>query len=119
MVTRLFRGRSPRPSDNLLDPGCGTGVFLAGVTRWCRETARALPQMVGIESEPGRAREARVHFRGTDDIRIRHGDFLTDSIEPFDFIVGNPPYVSIYSLSEDEKRDYRAAYETARGRSSA
>ncbi len=116
MVTRLFRGRSPRPSDNLLDPGCGTGAFLAGVMRWCRETGRALPQMVGIESEPGRAREARAQFRGTDDIRIRHGDFLTDSIEPFDFIVGNPPYVSIYSLTEDEKRDYRVVYETARGR---
>ncbi len=116
MVARLFRGRPPRPSDNLLEPGCGTGVFLAGVTRWCRETGRALPQMIGIESEPGRAREARARFRGTDDIQIRHADFLTGSVEPFDFVIGNPPYVSIYSLSEEEKRDYRVAYETARGR---
>jgi adenine-specific DNA-methyltransferase len=116
MVTRLFRGRPPRSTDNLLDPGCGTGVFLAGVMGWCRETGRALPQMVGIESEPGRARQARAGFRGTDQIEIRHGDFLIGSIEPFDFIIGNPPYVAIYGLSEEEKRDYRVAYETARGR---
>ncbi len=116
MVSRLFRGRPPEPSDNLLDPGCGTGVFLAGVIRWCRETGRALPQMVGIESEPGRAREARAQFCSTDGIQIRHGDFLTGAIEPFDFVIGNPPYVSIYSLSEEEKRGYRVAYETARGR---
>lgn len=72
--------------------------------------------MVGIESEPGRANQARAAFRGIESIEIRRDDFLTSSIEPFDFIIGNPPYVSIYSFSEEEKREYRAAYETARGR---
>ena len=116
MVSRLFRGGPPRISDNLLDPGCGTGVFLAGVVRWCRRNALTLPQMVGIESEPGRVTQARTAFRGIDSIEIRQRDFLTAAIEPFDFIIGNPPYVSIYGFSEEEKREYRAAYETARGR---
>ncbi len=43
-------------------------------------------------------------------------DFLAQPIESFDFVIGNPPYVSILGLCEDEKREYRAAYETARGR---
>lgn len=116
MVTRLFRGRPAKRSDKLLDPGCGSGAFLSGVMRWCRKNGTGPPEMVGIECEPGRARQAQAQFREIDYVRLRHADFLTDSIERFDFIIGNPPYVSIYSLSEKEKREYRAAYETARGR---
>ncbi len=116
MVNRLFRGRSPSASDNLLDPGCGTGVFLAGVRRWCLKNGIALPKMVGVESEPGRARQAAAEVGGIGGVEIRESDFLTGSIERFDYIIGNPPYVSIYNLSEKEKREYRAAYETARGR---
>ena len=116
MVARLFRDRSPKESDNLLDPGCGNGVFLSGITRWCQRKGIATPRMVGIEFELSRARQAAAEFRGNDKVAIRHSDFLTGSIEPFDFIIGNPPYVSIYNFSEKEKREYRAAYETARGR---
>ena len=32
MVARLFIGRAPLPNDSLLDPGCGTGEFIDGVT---------------------------------------------------------------------------------------
>jgi SAM-dependent methyltransferase len=102
--------------DNLLDPGCGTGAFLAGVIRWCGKHGAATPEMVGIETEPGRTRQAREAFHTTDRVQIQRADFLTDSVEPFDFIIGNPPYVSIYSFSENEKREFRARYETARGR---
>ena len=35
---------------------------------------------------------------------------------PYNYIVGNPPYVPITGLSEDEKVRYRARYATARGR---
>jgi len=116
MVNRLFRGRPPKRSDNLLDPGCGTGVFVSGVKRWCLKNGIATPKMVGVESALGRASQAEAEFRGADDVDIRGSDFLAGSIEPFDYIIGNPPYVSIYNLSAKEKRDYRAAYETARGR---
>jgi hypothetical protein len=72
--------------------------------------------MVGVESEPGRASQARAAFRGLRNIEIRGSDFLADSLEQFDFVIGNPPYVSIYSLSESEKHQFRAAYATAHGR---
>src|SRR5579863_1049494 len=116
MVDRLFRTRPPTQSNSLLDPGCGTGAFLAGVLRWCAKKGVAPPKMVGIESEPGRARYARAAFAGIKSVQIRDADFLLDPVETFDFIVGNPPYVSIYSLSESEKQQFRAAYMTAHGR---
>ncbi|MGH7907049.1 MAG: Eco57I restriction-modification methylase domain-containing protein [Candidatus Binataceae bacterium] len=116
MVRRLFRGRQPKRTECLLDPGCGTGAFLSGVMRWRRKNGVVGPGMVGIESEPGRARGAHAAFNEIDGVQIRCADFLTGPIKPFDFIVGNPPYVSIYNFSESEKREYRAAYETARGR---
>jgi adenine-specific DNA-methyltransferase len=72
--------------------------------------------MLGIESEPNRARQARITFGGLNTIGISCGDFLTGPIQQFDFIVGNPPYVPIYGFSEEEKHLYRALYETARGR---
>lgn len=116
MVARLFLGRRPATTDKLLDPGCGTGVFISGVMRWCRKNDASVPEMTGIESEPGRADQARAEFRGINSIKIQRGDFLAGPIEQFDFIIGNPPYVSIYNFSEREKGEYRAAYETARGR---
>ena len=35
MVDRLFSLREPKASDWLLDPGCGTGLLIDGVLRWC------------------------------------------------------------------------------------
>ena len=116
MVGQLFRGRPPKPRDILLDPGCGTGAFLEGVVRWCKRHRNRLPHLVGVESEPGRAQRAREAFRSYPQVEIRGNDFLKEPIESFDFIIGNPPYVSILGLSEDEKEDFRATYETARGR---
>ena len=116
MVGRLFRGRPPKPLDTLLDPGCGTGAFLEGVVRWCEEHQKRSPCLVGVESEPGRARGARESLRSCSHIEIRKKDFLAEPIESFDFIIGNPPYVSILGLCEIEKREYRAVFETAHGR---
>jgi hypothetical protein len=116
MLGRLFRGRQPKQTDNLLDPGCGSGAFIAGVIRWCRKHGAPLPEMVGIESEPKRASQARIMFDSPGHIQIRCADFLTGPVERFDFIIGNPPYVAIYGFSADEKDRYRALYATARGR---
>src|SRR5205823_300283 len=52
MVGRLFRGRAPKQTDTLLDPGCGTGAFLTGIRRWCQKHDVPVPQMTGIESAP-------------------------------------------------------------------
>ena len=116
MVGRLFRGRSPKPSDNVLEPGCGLGAFIDGIVRWCKERQKELPHLVGVESDPKLADQAKAAFRSCLQVEIRQRDFLTETLERFDFVIGNPPYVSILGLSELEKEDFRATYETAQGR---
>jgi hypothetical protein len=49
-------------------------------------------------------------------VRIEHADFLEARTSSFDFVVGNPPYVSILGLSEGERELYRSRFSTARGR---
>jgi len=116
MVNLLFTSRRPRTCDRLLDPGCGTGAFIEGIVRWCKSGLSELPHIRGVESEPGRAKLAEESFRPYRQVEIRCTDFLIQGNEKFDFIIGNPPYVSILGLTEREKHDFRACYETAHGR---
>ncbi|MEA3247864.1 MAG: class I SAM-dependent methyltransferase [Gemmatimonadota bacterium] len=116
MVAKLFSRRAPVPRDRLLDPGCGTGEFIAGVMRWCEAHERDVPSIVGIEQHSGRAAEARRRFAGVDKVEIRTADFLRPLSDRFDFIIGNPPYVAITGLSSSERSRYRRDYETATGR---
>jgi len=117
MVSRLFREKPPTLASLVLDPGCGTGTFVEGILRWCEKRNAPVPRIIGIESHPGRARDARAKFVACKRIEIREEDFLAGrGDERFDFIVGNPPYVPITGLSEREKSSYRRAFSTAQGR---
>ena len=116
MVERLFTDAPPRPDSLVLDPGCGEGVFIAGVLRWCARRGVAPPRIVGVEMHPDRASEARRRFADVPSVEIRETDFLARDGETADFVVGNPPYVSITGLSEDEKTRYRERFTTASGR---
>jgi SAM-dependent methyltransferase len=116
MVGLLFHKRPLSPKCTVLDPGCGTGEFIDGVIRWCERRGFDLPQITGIESDPRHLPVLRAKYERLRAVRIEHADFLTDGCRTYDFIVGNPPYVAITQLSEDEKTQYRSRYSTARGR---
>lgn len=116
MVERLFCARSVDGGVSVLDPGCGEGLFIDGIIRWCRRHKRPVPKITGIELHPDRCRVAKRKFHKYSSVEIREADFLVDTKEKFDFIIGNPPYVSIGHLSPKEKEDYRTRYSTARGR---
>lgn len=49
MVEKLFRSRAPSPGATVLDPGCGTGVFLDGVVRWCARAVMSRSPDVNAE----------------------------------------------------------------------
>lgn len=116
MVELVFRGRSPKADDAVLDPGCGTGEFIDGVIRWCQRRRLPLPRITGIESDPRHLPDLRTKYDRLPAIRIEHADFLTEGRTAYDYIVGNPPYVPITGLSEAERARYRVRYATARGR---
>ncbi len=116
MVELLFKPRAPQPHNTLLDPGCGTGEFIDGVLRWCERRRLAPPRITGVESDPRHLPVLRAKYARKGAVRIEHADFLADGQGRYDFIVGNPPYVAITSLSGEEKARYRARFATARGR---
>jgi len=116
MVAKLFVERAPGGDASVLDPGCGDGEFIAGVLRACAANRWVVPRIVGVEQNPVRAATARERFSQTPEVEILQADFLQRLDSSFDYIIGNPPYVSITGLSPDERITYREAYHTARGR---
>ena len=116
MVDKLFEGRHPTASSRILDPGCGRGAFIQGILRWCHSRQIEPPTIVGVDLNPSHVYYCRELFRGFAQIEIAQGDFLDRVCPSFDFVVGNPPYVSLGALSADERTRYRGAYQTATGR---
>lgn len=116
MVAKLFLKRPPHSKDTVLDPGCGRGAFIDGIIRWCRKHNTPLPRILGIESDPKFIKQTKEKFSSLSSVRIVEQDFLASLDYKYDYIIGNPPYVSITKLSEQEKSVFRERYATARGR---
>lgn len=116
MVEKLFADRSPTPDEVLLDPGCGPGAFINGLMRWGQRNRCRLPRIVGYESEPGRCAEAQHRFGHVPNVQIVCGDFLSSNGRSFDYVIGNPPYVSITHLPNREREEFRRRFFSAEGR---
>lgn len=114
MVNKIFSHREPKPEDVVLDPGCGDGAFIEGILRWCAERSFEPPRIVGIEFDSKLIEKCRERFDHHKNIRLLQQNFLTnEKLGYYDFIIGNPPYVSIEELAEEEKAIYRKAFQTA------
>ena len=119
MVDKLFRGKPPSSKSRVLDAGCGRGVFIKAILDWCEARGVEPPEIVGVEIDGGLAREAQARFRGYENVRIIQGDFLLLSkarLGAFDYIIGNPPYVSYEKIDGEKRRVYKKVYRTAIGR---
>lgn len=116
MVEKLFHAGPPTAGSKLLDPGCGSGAFVEGVLRWCQRTGSPIPQITAIDSDPVRLREAGAVLAGVEQVTLVERDFLIPQVGHYDFIIGNPPYVSITGLDAEERTRYRQSYLTASGR---
>ncbi|AFA38725.1 putative O-methyltransferase [Pyrobaculum oguniense TE7] len=119
MVEKLFRGAPPGGGSRVLDAGCGLGVFIDAVLRWCRGRCAELPEVVGVEVDQALAEAARRRFAG-ERVRIVRGDFLLMSAGElgglFDYVIGNPPYVSYEYIDPPRRELYKRLFTTAVGR---
>lgn len=117
MLSYLFERMPPKANHRLLDAGCGNGAFIEGVIRWCRAHKLPLPRILGIEQDPEVADRARNNFREFAEIEILTKDYLRfDTDERFDFAVGNPPYVGLAEMEQEERQHLRQQFASARGR---
>ena len=116
MVSKLFADRTVSADSSILDPGCGDGEFIAGILRFFESRGAATPRILGVELDPGRAAVARARFAAADTVTIECADFLAQQTRAFDYVIGNPPYVSIGRLSIAERAQFRSAFVSATGR---
>jgi SAM-dependent methyltransferase len=120
MVEKLFSKSPPTPSSRVLDAGCGSGVFIDAVVKWCVQRGLEVPELVGVEIDPELVNISRNAFRGMNRVKIIHGDFLSmSSLElggKFDYVISNPPYVSYEKIPLDKRVRYRMLFKTSKGR---
>ena len=87
-----------------------------GLSGGVKKITGPLPSITGIDSDPKHIAIAREKFSEFPSIQIRHEDFLLQAPGKFKFIIGNPPYVPITGLTEQEKNVYRSLFQSATGR---
>ena len=113
MVAKLFSSRRPAPTDTLLDPGAGDGIFAQSVLRWCDGEGLRPPHVLVVELNPALAAEATHTLSVHKNVKVLVGDFLRVALPKVDFVIGNPPYVPIDGLTPEERATYRGRFVTA------
>ena len=114
----------------IVDPACGCGAFLAAAMRVLYDRFGVLPSaenICGIELQPLAAEVAALRLRwlylsltgkpGAP--RIVCADALKKKVFPagsFDLVLGNPPFVPVGAIPEEEKRRLRTRYRFTNGR---
>ena len=100
-----------RPSDSVLDPSCGDGVFLAAATHRLRKLGARQATPWGIDIDDQALRAVTNRLSGA---RLLNKNFFVikpSDVQSFDVVVGNPPFIR-YQVFNGDKRG--AALERAR-----
>jgi len=122
--------RKTVPHLRIIDPACGCGAFLAAAMRILYRRFAVLPKpenICGIELQPLAAETAALRLRwlylsltgrpGAP--HIVRADALRKPVFPeasFDLVLGNPPFVPVNSIPEEEKRFLRKKFRFTNGR---
>lgn len=114
LVEKLFENKPPSTDDHVLYPGVGEGPFVDAVSEYCTQNGWPVPEGTAIEIDPTLAEDLKASLNGHP-VDVWERDFLEDvaDLDRFDYIIGNPPYVPIEELDEEEKAEYRNRFDTA------
>lgn len=110
-----------RPHQTILDPSCGTGIFLLQLPK-----DLSLQNIYGNDINPVSVTLTRInlalkyHVSTPDEVAIIQknvtlSDFLEKQTCTYDIILGNPPWGA--KLSVEEKKEYRNCFSCANGNS--
>ncbi|MEI5672909.1 MULTISPECIES: Eco57I restriction-modification methylase domain-containing protein [unclassified Nocardioides] len=92
----------------LLEPSLGDGSFVAAAQEVAAARGWARPGFVAAELNP-RTAAGHAHHGLVRADELAVGDFLTTAVRPVDAVVGNPPYVRLRALPDDQARSAVAA----------
>lgn len=88
--------------EHILEPSFGDGVFLRAITASSRRQNLEQVRITGIEIDE--VAEARTRNSLSEiDASLRCSDFLSVSPFPVQAVIGNPPYVRLRNLPDDQK----------------
>ena len=94
--------------------GAARGIYSGGIEIGPARVRRY--KIFGIDSDPALLSQAADRIGAVPSVTLIEADFLRPRDEKFDYIIGNPPYVSITGLSIAEREHYRRHFLTAVGR---
>jgi adenine-specific DNA-methyltransferase len=94
-----------QPSDAVLDPSCGDGVFLSAAAERIVALGGRRPQVWGVDVDPAAVRSARLRCPLTrlvcrDFFSLRPGDIPAVSV-----VVGNPPFIRYQTFNGRKRVD--------------
>ncbi len=102
-------------SEHILEPSFGDGSFLRAVTNSATRRNFASILLSGIEID-AKAQASALHAGLIAGDSAHHADFLAVSPFPVHAVIGNPPYVRLRHLPNDERERALAASRAAMGR---
>ncbi|AIY02982.1 hypothetical protein ART_3383 [Arthrobacter sp. PAMC 25486] len=102
------------PSETVLEPSLGDGSFLRAIQQHANTQNWPVPHVRASEIDPATAQGA-VEAGLIDSSELHVGDFLTSKHPPVNAVVGNPPYVRIRALDQNQATNALRATEKAMG----
>ena len=91
-----------RDGEHILEPSFGGGIFLQSVTASNERRGFGHVRLTGIEIDEAVRAQVQERFAGSG-TRLHCADFLGVSPSPAQGVIGNPPYVRLRNLPEDQK----------------